>query len=371
MDNRKPIKRADAVAALADAGVGAALGYSRPGSYEELRAVLSSGTARLPKKLRQVAIHLWQHPTAVALGTVTSVASEAGVQPSTMVRFAQAFGYTGFSDLQDVFKAHLQDGGRSRDRWESGSSSEAARLVDGFTGSAATALAHVRDRLDLAQFEVMSETLAAADFIYIIGSKRAFSLVNYVSLALANLGVRNLSLDNVGSTAFELLRCAATSDAVLAVSFTPYNSITPELAASAAQRGVPVVSLTDSAFSPLVAVSKAYVEVIERASRGSSRSRPPSQWRWRWCCASSSGAAKRRPIRVVRRPAARGALSGNNRTTIDRKGGARLHLAHSAAGRSHLGFLDPGFFRVGIPQFQGVGKAWISLDSLVRIVTYQ
>ncbi len=266
MNKGSATDRADVVA---DAGVGAALGYSRPGSYEELRAVLSSGTARLPKKLRQVAIHLWQHPTAVALGTVTSVAGEAGVQPSTLVRFAQAFGYSGFSDLQDVFKAHLADGGRrGSDQWEEASSSEAARLVDGFIRSSATSLAGVRDRLDLAQFEAMSQTLAGADLIYIIGSKRAFSLVSYVSLALANLGVRNLALDNVGSTAFELLRCAAPSDAVLAVSFTPYNSITPELAASAAQRGVPIVSMTDSAFSPLVPVSNAYIEVIEESFSG-------------------------------------------------------------------------------------------------------
>ena len=205
----------------------------------------------------------------MALGTVTSVAGEAGVQPSTLVRFAQAFGYSGFSDLQDVFKAHLADGGRGgADQWEEASSSEAARLVDGFIRSSATSLAGVRDRLDLAQFEAMSQTLAGADLIYIIGSKRAFSLVSYVSLALANLGVRNLALDNVGSTAFELLRCASPSDAVLAVSFTPYNSITPELAASAAQRGVPIVSMTDSAFSPLVPVSKAYVEVIEERFSG-------------------------------------------------------------------------------------------------------
>src|SRR5580658_2394226 len=270
MNSRRALDRADGVA---DAGVGAALGYSRPGSYEELRAVLSSGTARLPKKLRQVAIHLWQHPTAVALGTVTSVADEAGVQPSTLVRFAQTFGYSGFSDLQEVFKAYLADGGRrtrdgARSDWNGDSRGEAARLVDGFIGSSANSLAHVRDRLDLAQFEIMSQTLAAADLIYIIGAKRAFPLVSYASLAFANLGVRNLALDNVGSTAFELLRCATASDAVLAVSFTPYNSITPELAASAAQRGVPIVSLTDSAFSPLVPVSKAYVEVIEESFSG-------------------------------------------------------------------------------------------------------
>ena len=219
--------------------------------------MLSSGTARLPKKLRQVAIHLWQHPTAVALGTVTSVADEAGVQPSTLVRFAQAFGYSGFSDLQDVFKAYLADGGRrtATTRIRIGRAIRAAKPRASSTASLARRrrrLPQVRDRLDLAQFELMRQTLAAAELIYIIGSKRAFSLASYVSLALANLGVRNLALDNVGSTAFELLRCATATDAVLAISFTPYNSITPELAASAAQRGVPIVSLTDSAFSPLV-----------------------------------------------------------------------------------------------------------------------
>jgi DNA-binding MurR/RpiR family transcriptional regulator len=273
MSSRRTVEAGESPAGVADADVGAALGYSRPGSYEELRAVLSSGTARLPKKLRQVAIHLWQHPTAVALGTVASVADEAGVQPSTLVRFAQAFGYSGFSDLQEVFKAYLAGGGRrtreeAHSRWDGDSRGEAARLVDGFVGSSANSLAHVRDRLDLAQFEIMSQTLAAADLIYVIGAKRAFPLVSYVSLAFANLGVRNLALDNVGSTAFELLRCATASDAVLAISFTPYNSITPELAASAAQRGVPIVSLTDSAFSPLVPVSKAYVEVVEERFSG-------------------------------------------------------------------------------------------------------
>jgi len=254
---------------------GAALGYSPPSSYEELRAVLSSGTARLPKRLRQVANFLWQHPTSVALGTVTSVASEAGVQPSTLVRFAQTFGYSGFSDLQDVFKAHLAEGGlagapgwRVEAQSGEGQEGEAARLVDGFLAASAASLSRVRDRLDLSRLEEMARSLAAAEIIYLVGSKRAFALVSYVSLALANLGVRNIALDNVGATAFEFLRGATPRDALLAVSFTPYNSITPELAASAAQSGVPILSLTDSAFSPLAPLSKAYIEVVEESFSG-------------------------------------------------------------------------------------------------------
>ena len=86
----------------------AALGYTKPRTYEELRAVLSSGTIHFPKRLRQVAIFLWQHPSNVALGTISQVAEQAGVQPSTLVRFAQIFGYGGFSDFQGLFKEHMQ-----------------------------------------------------------------------------------------------------------------------------------------------------------------------------------------------------------------------------------------------------------------------
>ena len=247
----------------------AALGYSRPESYEELRAVLSSGTMRLPKKLRQVAIYLWQHPTVVALGNVTQVAQQAGVQPSTLVRFAQTFGYSGFSDLQDVFKAYLSGDWRDKGAAESGgAAAQSAGLVDGFVKSSTASLARVGDRLDMAGFEAIAEALAAAELIYVLGSKRAFSVVSYVSLALSKLGVRNIAVDNVGSAAFEHLRCAGEADVVLAISFTPYNSITPELAASAAERGVPMVAITDSAFSPLVPLSKAYIEVVEEDFSG-------------------------------------------------------------------------------------------------------
>ncbi|GLS19355.1 sugar isomerase [Labrys miyagiensis] len=249
----------------------AAFGYSRPESYEELRAVLSSGTVRLPNKLRQVAIYLWQHPTVVALGTVTSLAEQVGVQPSTLVRFAQTFGYSGFSDLQDIFKAYIRSGQRDAkgaSPSDGQASAEAATLVDGFVKSSTVSLSRVTERLDLQAFEAMAASLAAAKLVYIVGSKRAFSVSSYVSLALSKLDIRNIMVDNVGSAAFEHMRLATRADAVLAISFTPYNSITPELAASAGQRGVPILSITDSAFSPLVPLSKAYVEVVEEDFSG-------------------------------------------------------------------------------------------------------
>lgn len=246
----------------------AALGYTRPRTYEELRAVLSSGTLHFPKRLRQVAIFLWQHPGEVALGTISEVAAQAGVQPSTLVRFAQSFGFAGFSEFQDLFKEHIK-GSWPEGRPQGGEQAHAReasadlRVVQGLVAAAQASLSRIGTAFDLDRFERMTELMAAADLIYVIGSKRAFPVTAYVSLTLSQQGVRNVLVDNVGSTAFDQVGCVGPADAVLAVSFSPYNSITPDLVAAARERAARIVSITDSTFSPLVELSDAWIEVVE------------------------------------------------------------------------------------------------------------
>lgn len=247
----------------------AALGYTRPRTYEELRAVLSSGTVHFPKRLRQVAIFLWQHPGEVALGTISEVAAQAGVQPSTLVRFAQSFGFAGFSEFQDLFKQHIKGAWPEARLREVGAvptargSGTDLRFVDGLVAASQASLARVSEAFDADSFAHMTELMAAADLIYVIGSKRAFPVTAYVSLTLSQQGVRNLLVDNVGSTAFDQVGCVGPGDCVLAVSFSPYNSITPELVAAARERDAKIVSITDSTFSPLLPLSDAWIEVIE------------------------------------------------------------------------------------------------------------
>ncbi|RWM08782.1 MurR/RpiR family transcriptional regulator [Mesorhizobium sp.] len=242
----------------------AALGYTKPQTYEELRAVLSSGTVHFPKRLRQVAIFLWQHPSDVALGTIAQVADQAGVQPSTLVRFAQIFGYAGFSDFQGLFKDHMKGS------WPEGRSHEPAaepnanlHFLNGMVGASQASLSRIGNGFDIDSFEKMVELLASAELIYVIGSKRAFPVTTYLSLTLSQQGVRNVLVDNAGSTAIDQVGCITPRDAVLAVSFSPYNSITPDLVAVAHERKARIVTITDSTFSPLVKLSDTWLEVVE------------------------------------------------------------------------------------------------------------
>ncbi|MGD0721861.1 MAG: MurR/RpiR family transcriptional regulator [Roseiarcus sp.] len=253
----------------ASENVHAALGYQRPGSYEELRAVLTSGAMRLPRQLRQVAIHLSQNPSDVALGTVVEIAQSAGVQPSALVRFAQNLGYPGFSDLQEIFKDYVKV--NWPDARDLGAAAGAPRrtgdpdfrIVAGLVRASAASLTRLPERVDLSTFARLADAMAEAETIYLVGSKRAFPVTVYMGLALSQLGVKNALVDNVGSTAFEQIGFAGVRDAALAISFSPYNSITPALAATAKQKGATVLAITDSPLSPVAPLSRAWLAIDE------------------------------------------------------------------------------------------------------------
>lgn len=240
------------------------LGSIRPQSYEELRAVLASGSAKLPKRLRDVAVFLWQHPSEVALGTSTSISEQAGVLPSTLVRFAQHFGYAGFSDMQELFKSHIKEGHPQKPRQAGTEIGEgSSTLVGGFIGAAQASLARAATELDVESFDQVAASIAGAEIIYLVGSKRAYPITTYMAITLAKLGIRNVLVDNVGSSAFDQIGGATAKDVMLTVNFSPYNSITADIAAAGVQSGLSLVAITDSALSPVVPMCSAWIEVVE------------------------------------------------------------------------------------------------------------
>jgi DNA-binding MurR/RpiR family transcriptional regulator len=66
----------------------------------------------------------------------------------------------------------------------------------------------------------------------------------------------------------DLLAMATPRDAAFAISFSPYASESAAQARAMAARGIPVVSLTDSAFSPLAECSQEWFEVVEADHAG-------------------------------------------------------------------------------------------------------
>ncbi len=246
-----------------------ALGYTRPRTYEELRALLSSATVRLPRQLREVALYVARNPGDFAVGNTVEISKRARVQPSTLVRFAQTLGFPGFSELQDIFKDYVkmnwpETRGRADPLAEAVAADNAdLRMIAGMVHTSIASLSRMPDDIDLAMFDAIASGMAGAETIYLLGNKRAFPVTMYMGIALSQLGIRNSLVDNFGSLGFEQLAFAAAGDAVLAVSFSPYNSVTPTLAARAAQSGAAVFAITDTKASPLVLTASAWVGINE------------------------------------------------------------------------------------------------------------
>src|SRR5205823_4468772 len=75
-------------------------------------------------------------------------------------------------------------------------------LVAGLVDASMQSLARVGEMIEPARLAAVVRALAKAELIHLVGSKRAFPVTTYLSLALAQLGIANLLVDNVGSTAF-------------------------------------------------------------------------------------------------------------------------------------------------------------------------
>ncbi len=239
-----------------------------PRDFDGLKTMLLDSRDSLPPRLIQLAAFALENPDEMALGTAASIAAQAAVQPSTLIRFAKRLGYSGFSDLQGVFRSEL------RSNWpdyrERLARVQLAReaggphpLLSGFAESAMVSLERLVAQASEEDIGRAADILARAEVIYLLGMRRAFPVTFYLAYALGKLGIRTMLVDHLAGLGPEQLTEAGKHDALIAISFTPYTPMTVELTDRLADRGVPVIALTDSPFSPLSPKATVTFEIPE------------------------------------------------------------------------------------------------------------
>ncbi|MCQ8279128.1 MurR/RpiR family transcriptional regulator [Acetobacteraceae bacterium KSS8] len=249
----------------------------RPHDFAGLRSMIVERRASLPKRLVQVASFAIEHPQDIAFGRVADIAAQAGVQPSTLVRFAQSFGYSGFSELQAVFQDH------ARQRWpdyrqrletlgeavDGGSEIPTPqRRLHGFVRAAQQSMRELEQGIDHRALEEAVSILAGARSIHLLAMRRVYPVTLYLLYALQRLGVRCELVDDAGGLGLRQVELLESGDVMLCITFTPYAPETLEIATAAARRGVPIVGITDSPFSPLTPIAQTWLEVAETDHAG-------------------------------------------------------------------------------------------------------
>ncbi len=242
-----------------------------PGTFDELRALIAERHGQLSARLRDIAEFSLAHPEEVALETVATLARRAGAPPSALVRFAQALGFEGFSQMQRVFRDRLVTRIPSyaeRIRRAGQPDSGRAPPLQAFAEATIQAIGRLRAELSEQVLEQGAELLAAADTIHLVGQRRSFPVVAYLAYALAHLGCRAHLLDGIGGMLGQQTDAMRSGDVLLASSFKPYARETLDVVEQAVELGIPVVAVTDLPLSPLARLGRVILPVEDAEVQG-------------------------------------------------------------------------------------------------------
>lgn len=242
--------------------------------FDALKTEINTRYGELSRQLQTIARFVLDHPNNVALETTATLARRVQVQPSALVRFAQALGFEGFSAMQRVFRSRLVlHFDTMRDRIETlgtlhdDTGGGRASISDDAIRDAQTSLERLRSGIDNNKLQHASNLLAKAPHIYVLSQGKPFPVGFYLHFALLRLKRPCTLLSGTGGLIAQQLELMGKSDALVAISFRPYTQQVIDLTRERRRAGLPVIAITDSSLSPLWPNASVAFEVIERDSQ--------------------------------------------------------------------------------------------------------
>jgi DNA-binding MurR/RpiR family transcriptional regulator len=236
-----------------------------PQTVEAFRNRLGNLSGQLPRRLQQCADHVAAHLDRIALSTVAQIAKGAGVPPSAMMRFCQIMGFSGYAEMQRLFREALSraapDYATRLSNLKAGGAGHPSTLVAEFVEAGRQSIEALAKDLDEIKLNQAVTDLSQARIIHLAGFRRSFPVATYLAYVFDKLGVSSILHDGVAGLGHK--STLRPGDALLAITFAPYSDETLALARHAREIGLPVVMLTDPPSHHLTALADTILTVTE------------------------------------------------------------------------------------------------------------
>jgi DNA-binding MurR/RpiR family transcriptional regulator len=213
----------------------------------DLFSVLKGNASALSPSEERLAAHLVEHPDIWGFRPTTEVAALMGMHRSTIVRFAQRLGFTGFPGLQEAVRALYMDSvSAPLDLGDNVLAGVHESIIRAIVERELTNLRSTYAKLDLRVLEDTARRIAEARNVLVFGRRFSHAIALGVSLTLRTLrgGVRiapeqgGSSLDSVFDLNLE--------DAALVVSLRRHSPSVQRMLEHLEERQVPTTLMTDA-----------------------------------------------------------------------------------------------------------------------------
>lgn len=221
----------------------------------DLLKIIQEKQNTFSKGQKQISSFILAHYDKAAYMTAAKLGALVGVSESTVVRFANELGFAGYPELQHSLQEMIRSKLTTIQRIEiTNDRIGESDLLEKVLNSDIEKIKHTLEEIDRTSFENAVDDLIGAQMIYIIGMRSSSSLASfmyhYLNLVFPHVRlVRTTS----GSEIFEQLLRISSDDVIIGISFPRYSKRIINALGYAKKQGAKVISITDSAASPIAA----------------------------------------------------------------------------------------------------------------------
>ena len=213
---------------------------------------IQSQYTRFSKGQKLIAQYILKNYDKVAFMTACKLGETVGVSESTVVRFANALGYSGYPKLQDALQEVIKNKLTTVQRVDMIKEfNDDSAILKKIVKSDIDNIKDTLDEIDEKAFEEAANRILKAKRIYIVGMRSSFTIAQYLGFYLG------IILDSVHvirtdmGDAFEQVVKINEDDVLIAISFPRYSKKSYQIVSYAKEKGAHIVSLTDSPFAPV------------------------------------------------------------------------------------------------------------------------
>ncbi len=207
---------------------------------------------RMSKGQKLIAEYILKEYDKAAFMTAAKLGTSVGVSESTVVRFANELGFSGYPKLQKSLQELIKTKLTTVQRIEiSNNLINQENALKGVLKSDMDNIRATLEKINYKTFENVLNSIFESKRIYILGLRSSTALANFLGFYL------NLILDNVKviqpgiSDIFEQMINITDEDLIIGIGFPRYSVRTIEALSYAKSKNTTVVSITDSLLSPL------------------------------------------------------------------------------------------------------------------------
>lgn len=220
---------------------------------KDLLTIINEKYQDLSKGQKSIASFITDNFSSAVFMNAAKIGEAVGVSESSVVRFATALGYSGFPEFSKALEAYYKSNNDKIAKINIDyANSSKSDLLNSVLRADMEKIADTLANIDVNSFELASDIIINAKKVYVVGLRTCEPLAEFLAFYLNMIRPDVILLKSTSATEmFEQMIRIDEKDCIIGISFPRYSMRTLKAMEFANDRNAKVITLTDSAHSPM------------------------------------------------------------------------------------------------------------------------